>query len=182
MTTSSDLIENADYLLSQMIKVRQLAKAASFGFDLPLDKFLKLMYLYFPPQAYGKRIESYLIEKCLNAKRISSSDDSGDAIDGSGEMFEIKTSFSNPATGTLHIDQIRPHQNVAYYYFLAVDVLDDFRIYQFKIPKADMLSLNDQHGCHAHGVKKHVNQTSEYKIIINLSSEVWAKLLRYQIN
>lgn len=112
-----ELLENVDMLLQRQIKIREIAKKPNFGFELSLNEFLKLMYLYFPPQAYGKRIEKYLIEQYLVARRLSPSNDIGDAVDAAGQTFEIKISFSNPATNTLHIDQIRPHQAVAYYYY-----------------------------------------------------------------
>jgi hypothetical protein len=170
--------EDLDNEIKKRLEIRRMAVKSDFGFDLTIINYFKFVWLYLTPQAYGKRIEKYIIHK-QNLKNISASENNGDAFDLDGNALEIKVSFSNPATKELHIDQIRPYQNkLEFYYYIAVNT-DCFEIYHFLVPKDKIIEINEKFGCHAHGIKDMINEKTEYKIIFKVGSKVWNLLMPY---
>ena len=101
--------------------VRKLAHNNNkYGFELPINEFLMTMKAFFTSQSYGCRIQNRII-KDNGWEAIKSSQNRGDAIDNSGQYNEIKVSFLTSNTNAYNLVQIRPYQNIDYYYILFVD-------------------------------------------------------------
>lgn len=120
------------------------------------------------PQSKGSLVEKFLCKK-MNYQRVPSSFNKGDAKDNNNNYYEFKTSFTNKDE-KLNIRQIRPWQNVDFYYCFYINENDIDKSVFFVLTKDEMLKEIEECGGYTHGTKKanENNQNKEFSITIDV--------------
>lgn len=120
------------------------------------------------PPSKGSLVEKFLCKK-MNYQRVPSSFNKGDAKDNNNNYYEFKTSFTNKDE-KLNIRQIRPWQNVDFYYCSYINENDIDKSVFFVLTKDEMLKEIEECGNYTHGTKKanENNQNKEFSITIDV--------------
>ena len=120
------------------------------------------------PQSKGTLVEKFLCKK-MNYQRVPKSFNRGDAKDNNNNYYEFKTSFTNKDE-KLNIRQIRPWQNVDFYYCFYINENDIDKSVFFVLTKDEMLKEIEECGSYTHGTKKanENNQNKEFSITIDV--------------
>ena len=165
---------------TRQINFVQIAgKDINFGNDLKMDHYLKVLFLYFNPQSYGARIQNRLIKE-YDLEKIKSSLDKGDAISRNNLYLEIKASYRN-IEDEFSFVQIRPYQNCDLYLLTAIDVEDNFKLYNFLINKQNISEfLTKVKAGNCHGVSKNKKDTSneELRFTVKFNSDLWKFMVK----
>jgi len=151
----------------------------NFGNELKMDHYLKFLFLYFNPQSYGSRIQNRLIKE-YGLEKIKSSLDKGDAISRNNLYLEIKASYRN-IDDDFSFVQIRPYQNCDLYLLTAIDVEDNFKLYNFLINKQNISDfLIKVKAVNCHGVSKNKKDTSneELRFTVKFNSDLWKFMIK----
>jgi hypothetical protein len=171
MNNYYEKIRNA-FMINQEIKTESLLDKR-YGFDFPFDIFMYSMSLL-TPQAYGSRLESYIIEK-FNLDRVSSKDGLGDFKDSLCQNYELKISLITVTNNCLNMVQIRPWQNISGYLMIAVDLrVVPVKLYAFQLSKQQLIEeLKLLNASSAHGTKKANidNRNIELRISVKIEDE-----------
>jgi hypothetical protein len=147
----------------------------TWGFELPFNKFLMYMKLYFTPQSYGIRIQNRIIKE-NGWNSIPSTLNRGDSIDKDGKYNEIKISYLTP-NDFYNLIQIRLYQNIDYYYLMFVD--SEYNPIYVTLTESQMKELVNKYGTAAHGTKNSIleNKNIEYRITIPYNKKIWKELI-----
>jgi hypothetical protein len=145
-------------------------KNKRFGFDFPFDIFLYSMSLL-TPQAYGTRLENFVIEK-FNLQKVSSTDGLGDFQDSLCQKHELKVSLITSTNDSLNMVQLRTWQNIAGYLMVAFNLnVEPIKLYAFQLTKQQLIDeMVKMNASAAHGNKKanekntHVEKRMSLKI------------------
>lgn len=178
-----------EYITDEEFKKFQLIKSdiysdVHYGLNFPIKEFIKCM-VFLNPQSYGSRIEKRIILD-LNGKSVAASEDKGDMVSNSNQYTEIKASLLTGSNNFLNLVQIRPWQDLNYYFLIAFDLLnlDNFKIHAFLLKKEDMLkeiellNFNSAHGTKK-AIKDNKNIEYRYSLKIDESNEIfirWKKM------
>lgn len=127
-------------------------------------------------------VEKFLCKK-MNYQPVSASFNKGDAKDNNNNYYEFKTSFTNKDE-KLNIRQIRPWQNIDFYYCFYINENDIDKSVFFVLTKDEMLKEIENVGSYTHGTKKanENNQNKEFSITIdvynmkNITTKRWYDL------
>lgn len=119
----------SSYLLSAIEKFNS---DKSVNFDLPMEDFLCQCYITLTPNAYGSKIEDWIIDE-LNATSVKPSLEMGD-FEYLRKYFEFKVSFLT-RKNTFNITHIRPWQLFNYYLLCFVDCEDNFKPHYYVLDK-----------------------------------------------
>jgi hypothetical protein len=155
MTNNILLEKDIEQAFNSVKIVKQMSKNDKrFGFNYTFDNFIKTMSLL-TPQAYGTRLESYIIEK-FGLKRISSTKGLGDFEDTFCNKYELKISLLTETNENLNLVQIRTWQDVQGYLCIAIDTRETpIKLYAFQLTKQQMIDeLSIMNATSAHGTKK----------------------------
>jgi hypothetical protein len=172
--------QTIDDFLKLRAEVRKKGnKNKKYGFEFPLNFFLKTMYCFFTPQSYGTRIQNRLIID-YDLMSVPASEDKGDVVNKNNKYGELKCSFRD-IEDKVHFVQIRPFQGCDFYLFTAIDSKDDYKEYNFCVLKKDIKNFLEKlkaHNCH--GVKKNKkdNSREELRFSVKFNSEIWEYLVK----
>lgn len=154
----------------------------TYGFDLDIYSFL-LRCRYLKPQIYGLRLQAF-ISTLLKYKTTPSSLDCGDFKTRENEDVEFKCSFMDKIIRQFNVKQVRPWQELDWYYVFTVD-FSDYRslIYKcYKLTNKQMKEECELMGAKAiHSTKKsnENNENIELGFTVKLDTE---HFLRWEAN
>lgn len=113
-------------------------------------------------------VEKFLCKK-MNYQLVPAPLNKGDAKDNNNCYYEFKTSFTNKGE-KLNIRQIRPWQNIDFYYCFYINENDIDKSVFFVLTKDEMLKEIKECGSYTHGTKKanENNQNKEFSITIDV--------------
>ena len=179
------LLLNNEELLERANLIKKLSNDISENikniYELENGKLFYLLIANYSAQKKAPLIEKFLCHK-LNLTSVPSSQNQGDAKDGENHYYEFKFSTTNEG-GNLNLRQIRPWQDIDYYYCGYIDDkknIDDSKFYILtKQQMLEEIELNN--ASFTHGVKdiNIINQYSEYSITIPMHSKTSKKLQRW---
>ena len=117
----------------------------------------------------------------LGYTRVSSHEDRGDAKDSNGYYYEFKNSFTNQAEN-LNIRQIRPWQDIDFYYCFYINEEDLDKSLFFVLTKDEMIEEISLCGSYTHGTTAAniVNLNNEYSITIPVYNDRNEKTKRWK--
>lgn len=120
------------------------------------------------PQMKSPLVEKFLCKK-MNYQLVPSSFNKGDAKDNNNNYYEFKVSFTNKDE-KLNIRQIRPWQNVDFYYCFYINENDIDKSVFFVLTKDERLKEIEKCGSYTHGTKEanESNQNKEISITIDV--------------
>lgn len=136
--------------------------------------FFALLKTYNTPQKKSPIAQSFIIKK-LGGREVSPSENCGDFI-LDNKKIELKVSFTNAAE-TLNIRQIRPWQDVDFYYCFYIDENNINNSNFYILSKEEMNFEIELCGSATHGTKtaNENNQNIEYSITIPQKNETRSK-------
>lgn len=145
-------------------------------------------------QTTGSLIESYIIGKSSNIRKINSSECKGDCIVDDLHNVEIKVSLGGNKHKNFNYVQIRLGHDIQYYlltaYYISESNLDnEGELYTFCIDKASMKNILIEYGQYAHGTIKengvicadNIREDKEYALRVSYDSSLWKKLCEYKL-
>ena len=170
-------------LLDKQLNARNIIREIgmpdkTFGFDIPISHFLKLMYVHFTSQSYGSRVQNRLIKE-YELLKVPSHMDKGDAINKQEKYGEIKISFKN-YEGDFSFVQIRPYQKCDFYFLQAINPDENFKQYSFIITKKDIETvLTKFKATNCHGVSKNKKDKTqeELRFSVSFGTDEWKYLV-----
>lgn len=146
----------------------------TYGFDLDVYSFF-LRHRYAKTQIYGLRVQAYLCT-LLKYKTTPSSEDCGDFKTRESEDVEFKCSFLDKYSRQINVKQIRPWQDLDYYYIFTVDY-SNYQDLIYKCYKLTKKQMTDEcvlmNAKPTHSTKKNNenNDKIELGFFVNLNSE-----------
>ncbi|MGY5139590.1 hypothetical protein ACUZ9N_02535 [Mycoplasmopsis gallinarum] len=129
------------------------------------EEFFKIIS-FLTPQSKSIWIETKIIEK-LELKKIKANLNRGDAINKNNEYIEIKISTPSKFGNILNLVQIRPFQNLDYYFCVFVDDINFQNNFFFVLNKKEMDTEIKLIGTNAH-ISGNKNQHKEFRISIKI--------------
>lgn len=157
---------------------KQAYKYKNLGFEWNLKDFINLMRLL-PPQNYGTRIETRIINK-LNLKKVKSNQNKGDCVDEDNNFIEIKASIVDGINMYCNIANIRNYQDLDYYLVVCFDVrfADNLVLHSFILSKKEMIQECKILNATAQIGTKEANQLNENvekRLSINIESDTFKR-------
>ena len=159
--TRHDELARLDEVIAVIDEVRSGSRSAAARrgeLELEWAVFARRMRLL-TPQSYGTRFQKYC-EHFYEWVSIPAVEDRGDAGTPDGPV-EIKVSLITPSNDHTNFVQIRPHQGVAYRFFV---VDESYKVWRFDLTEKQMKSELTKLGETAHGVKASGSASKEYAI------------------
>lgn len=178
-----ELIDNNNKIYERAKRIKELSQNVDLTTDLELLDNGELYYYLtssFSPQRKAPLGEKFLCHK-LKLESVLPKEDRGDAKDIYGNYYEFKCSFTN-VNKSLNIRQIRPWQEVDFYYcfYINEEKIDDSMF--FVLTKEEMLEEIKLCGSFTHGVTEINNKNThcEYSITIPVYSTTNKKTIRWK--
>lgn len=168
--TLLDIYNKNKKTLETALKIQKLMEQQdNLNIDITSIKDASLYYAIssqLSAQAKAPAGEKFLCN-ILNLKRIPAKENAGDAIDSNGLRYEFKNSFTNDGCN-LNIRQIRPWQNIDYYYCFYINEEELDKSLFFVLSKEDMLKEIELCASASHGTSSAnlLNKNIEYSITI----------------
>lgn len=165
--------KNMQALKKQIRTYQALEKAIAAGVSLT-DDIVNCGdgYLYYTSTA-GMNVQTKaplgeeFVCKMLGLTRISSHENCGDAVDADGHHYEFKNSFTNQKQ-SLNLRQVRPWQNIDYYYCFYINEEDLEKSVFFELTKQQMEEEVFTYGSPTHGTEEvnKENPVTEWSLTI----------------
>jgi hypothetical protein len=177
------MVMSKNYTVSQFAKLgKQLQEIKDdiktnkdFGFNLPMNQFTHVMSVL-PSQMFGPRVARYIRHK-LGLYTTLPREGAGNATDGYGGNYTIRTSFVN-SSGKINLVQLRQWHNIKGYICAIIDTRGDtHQIHMLYIPKESMLeelkllNFNLAHGYSYNTDADALLQSTEVRVSLSIDGE-----------